>query len=131
MPANPFDYVKSINETKENLIVDELSEKSYNPYVTNRSLSYFIDTLFQANEMNRLHFLSKKTQYLFLLNTVRPKKRWVPKWHKQEQNEDVALIMEVFDYSNEKARQVLDLFTVSDMKELRTLVDPGGITKKK
>ena len=63
----PFDYVNSINFTKKNLMKntanDELAEKDYVPFLTNKSLSYFTDTLLYANEMNRYHFLDKRLQY--------------------------------------------------------------------
>lgn len=127
---NPFDYVKSINETKENLMVDELTEKSYSPFLTNRALSYFIDTVFQANEMNRLHFVGKKTQYQFLLNSVRQKKRWAGKWHKAEANNaDIDIIMTHYGYSQAKARTVLSLLTPDNLKEIHARHDPGGVVK--
>ncbi len=81
----PFDYVNSINFTKKNLMKntanDELAEKDYVPFLTNKSLSYFTDTLLYANEMNRYHFLDKRLQYEFYLNSIRKKKRFA-KWAK-------------------------------------------------
>jgi hypothetical protein len=62
---NPFEFVNSINTTKENLIVDDQSEKAYNPYLTNQSLSYFSDTVHIVNVLNRYHHLDKKLQYDF------------------------------------------------------------------
>ena len=88
----PFDYVNSINFTKKNLMKntanDELAEKDYVPFLTNKSLSYFTDTLLYANEMNRYHFLDKRLQYEFYLNSIRKKKRFA-KWAKAE---DLSLI---------------------------------------
>ena len=73
----PFDFVNSINFTKKNMMRDtandDLAEKSYVPFLTNRSLSYFTDTLLYANEMNKLHQLDNKLQYEFFLNTIRKK----------------------------------------------------------
>ena len=90
----PFDYVNSINFTKKNLMKntanDELAEKDYVPFLTNKSLSYFTDTLLYANEMNRYHFLDKRLQYEFYLNSIRKKKRFA-KWAKAEDNNDVML----------------------------------------
>ena len=65
---------------------DELSEKSYAPYLTNKSLSYFTDTLLYANEMNKYHFLDNKLQYEFFLNSIRKKKRFA-KWAKADSND--------------------------------------------
>ena len=68
---NIFDYVTSINSSKKNLIVDDQTEKGYDPFMTNHSLSYFPDTVQAANVMNQYYELDKKLQYDFLLNIVR------------------------------------------------------------
>ena len=62
----PFDFLKSINDTKENLIVDDITEKQYNAYMVNRGLSYFPDTVMIANEMNVSPYLDAKLQFDFL-----------------------------------------------------------------
>ena len=41
---NPFEYLNAINHTKQNVMVDDLAEKSYNSFMVNRGLSYFPDT---------------------------------------------------------------------------------------
>ena len=48
------DFLNSINHTKDDLFSDddEYAEKLYQGFVVNRSLSYFPDTVFHANEMN-------------------------------------------------------------------------------
>ena len=46
---NPFEYLNAINHTKQNVMVDDLTEKSYNAFMVNRSLSYFNDTALIAN----------------------------------------------------------------------------------
>ena len=42
---SPFDFVKSVTDTKENLIVDDWSEKQYNAFIVNKSLSHGQDTV--------------------------------------------------------------------------------------
>ena len=64
---NPFEYVNSINMTKKDLMVDDIAEKGYAPFMINRSLSYFNDTVLMANEMNMHHHLDNKLQYSFLI----------------------------------------------------------------
>ena len=54
---NPFEYVNAINHTKQNVMVDDMAEKAYNPFMVNRTLSYFSDTILMANEMNLNHHL--------------------------------------------------------------------------
>jgi hypothetical protein len=128
---NVFDYVTSINQTKDNLMVDEVTEKEYVPFVVNRALSYFMDTCYLANEMNRLHHLEKKAQYQFLLSSIRPRKRFSGKWHKQEANSDIEAIQQYFQYSPEKARSVLPLLSVDDLKTIKDALNPGGVKGKK
>ena len=43
--SNPFDYLNAINYTKQNIMVDDLTEKGYNSFMVNRGLSYFNDTM--------------------------------------------------------------------------------------
>ena len=69
--TNPFEYVNQILYGKKNLIVDDLTEKAYVPFLTNRSLSYHQDCVLFANEMNRRAHVDKKLQYSYLINTIR------------------------------------------------------------
>ena len=121
----PFDYLNAINTTKKDLIIDEETEKSYNAFMVNRSLSYFQDTVIFANEMNKHHQLDNKLQFSFLLQTVRKRKRF-SKWFKAEETEAVEIIKEYYGYSNEKARQVLHLFTKEEIDFLKEKVYKGG-----
>jgi len=125
---NPFEYVNAINDTKKDLMVDEVTEKAYIPFMINRSLSYFSDTVLAANEMNRNHHLDKKLQFSFLINIVRKRKRF-SKWDKPELVNDVEVVKEYYGYSNEKARQVLPLLTSDQILNLREKVTKGGRRK--
>ena len=126
---NPFDYVNSIN-TGKNLLDEsddkEVVVKDYNPFMTNRALSYHNDTLMLANAMNQFSHLDKDLQYLFFINTVRPKKRFA-KWAKPEKNDDLNIIVEYYGYSYEKAKQVLDLFSNEDLDRMRKKLEKGGV----
>ena len=122
---NPFDYVNAICDSKQNLIVDEISEKSYNPFMINRTLSYHFDTVLLANEMNQRAHLDKKLQNDFLINTVRKKKRFA-KWMKPLSSDDLEVVKEYYGYSNEKARQVLPLLNDDQMGQLRQRIFKGG-----
>ena len=52
---SPFDFVNSINYSKEDLIVDERTEKEYNPFIVNRAMGFGPDTVIAGNEMNSRH----------------------------------------------------------------------------
>ena len=121
----PFDYVNDILQSKKN-IADETFEKDYVPFLVNRALSYHSDCIMYANEMNSRHFVDKTPQYLFLLNTIRARKRSFSKWGKPENNEKIDLIREYFDYSYDKARDVLELISDDDIEKLKQLTDKGG-----
>ncbi len=105
-----------------------VDEETYNPYMVNRSLSYFGDTILAVNEMNRLHVLDKKLQYSFLINIVRKRKRF-SKWNKPELEDDIEVVKEYYGYSNEKARQALPLLSSEQRNELREKVSKGGRRK--
>jgi AAA15 family ATPase/GTPase len=125
----PFDFINSINFTKKNMMRgtenDDLAEKSYVPYITNRTLSYFTDTLLYANEMNRFaSTLDSKLQYEFLLNSIRPKKRFA-KWSKPEQDNDLEVIREFYNYSIPKARQALSCLTNEQVRAIKNTMAQG------
>ena len=72
---SPFDFANSINYTKENLMVDDWSEKQYNAFIINKSLSHGIDTVVVLDEMNGRPHLDAKLQYDFLCGFVRKTKK--------------------------------------------------------
>ena len=127
--SGPFDYVNSILQNKKNLIVDEQTEKDYVPFLTNRSLSYHRDCVLFANEVNRRHFLDKKLQYDFLLNTVRSQKRPFAKWAKSEKSDDIECIKHVYGFSDSKAREALRLLSKEQIQQLKEKTDIGGLRK--
>jgi hypothetical protein len=121
----PFDYLNSINHTKQDIMHDDIDEKQYVPFVINRSLSYFPDTVAVANEMNRYHHIDKKLQFHFLINIVRKRKRF-SKWDKPELDSDIDVVKEYYGYNNEKARQALSLLSPSQIEEIKKKVSKGG-----
>ena len=122
---NPFKFTDAINYTKQNIMIDDVTEKSYNSFLINRSLSYFPDTVLAANEMNRNHHIDNRLQFDFFINIVRKRKRF-SKWFKPEEISDLETVKEYYGYSNEKARQVLTLLSTEQINELKTKVAKGG-----
>lgn len=122
---SPFDYLNSINDSKVDLMTDQASEKAYNAFIVNRSLSYFPDTILLANEMNSKHHLGQKPQFDFLRITVRKKKRFI-KWIKPEKILDLELIKNHYNYSDQKAREVLHLFDSDQIEAIRACSFRGG-----
>jgi hypothetical protein len=126
---SPFDYVNQILQGKKQLIVDQETEKKYSSFLTNRSLSYHLDCIMYANEMNRRHFLDNKLQNDFLLNTVRSKKRPFAKWVKAEKGEDIECIKIMYGLSDTKAREAIRLLSDEQIQQLKEQTDTGGLRK--
>jgi hypothetical protein len=122
---NHFDYLNSINYSKENIMHDNLDEKAYNSFMVNRGLSYFNDTVIYANEMNRYAHIDSKLQYDFLRTLIRKRKRF-SKWTKEDKNSDIDLIKEYYGYSKEKAFQVLPLLSKEQLTFVSKKLSKGG-----
>jgi hypothetical protein len=120
------DWLKSINQTKKNLIDEDPSlEREYNPYIINRILSAELDCIMFANELNRYHFLPKKLQYDFFINTLRVKKRYSA-WLRKDVIQDLDYVKRYYDYSNEKARQALRILTKEQLAFIKLKFETGG-----
>ena len=104
---------------------DELAEKDYKPFLVNRSLSYHLDSLEDANEMNGLGHLDHLLQYDFLLNSLRPRKRFA-KWIKPEQNENLEIVMEYFGYNRVKAERAIEVLTKEQITMIKEKIIKGG-----
>jgi hypothetical protein len=126
--SNPFHYIASITHQKNDMMTDEDGEKGYSPFMTNRGLSYFQDTVLLANEMNRMSHLDNKLQYDFLRHAVRSKKRF-SKWAKKSTSDDIEIIKEYYGYTDEKAYAVVDLISDATLAEMKQRISKGGKTK--
>ena len=114
---SPFDFANSINFTKENLIVDEATEKEYNPFIVNRAMGFAADTVIPGNEMNARPHIDNKMQYDFLCGVVRKSKRY-NKWIKSEE-ENLEAVQEYFGYSFNKAKEALRILTSEDIEKIK------------
>jgi len=122
------DYLNAINLTKKNLLDtdDTTWEKKYPPFIINKCLSMHYDTLMQANEMNGYHFLPKKLQFDFFINSVRKKKRFGGKWISQTKLKDLDIIKEYYGYSNDKAKTALNILSDKQIETIKKKLDKGG-----
>jgi hypothetical protein len=120
------DWLNSINQTKKHLIdEDPLLEKEYAPYIINRCMSGHLDCVMFANEMNINHFLPKKMQYDFFINSLRPRKRYSP-WLKKDTIKDLDYVKRYYGYSNEKAKQALRILTKQQLDFIKSTFETGG-----
>ena len=125
----PFDFLNEINYGKNNLMADDEDhqvEKQYIPFIVNKGLSYSMDTVIHANEMNIRPNTPKKLQFDYLINTIRRNKRF-PKWIKLEENEQLKLIMEYYGYNVHRAKEVLPLHAIDQINQIKEKLDKGGV----
>ena len=136
---SPYDFINSINEGQsgKNLLESARADnsealdynavdKQYVPFIVNRGLSYFNDSVLFANEMNQRAFLPHKMQYDFLCAVVRKSKRY-SKWIKSEE-ENLEAIQQYFGYSFNKAKEALRILTSDDIEKikLKLISSKGG-----
>ena len=121
------DYLNAINHTKEKLLdsEDEMWEKKYAPFIVNKCVAPFQDTIMLVNEINQRHHLDKKLQFDFLLNSLRTRKRFTP-WAKASKNKNLDIIKEYYGYSNEKAKSALDILNDEQIKTIKDSLNKGG-----
>ena len=121
------DFLTAINLSKKNLMVeDSLTEKEYVPFVINRSLSYFQDTVLYANEVNLRGHLDNRLQNDYLLNSVRSNKRF-SRWLKPEKNEDIDAIREYYSCSYRKAHEIAKVLTGEQLSLIHKRLERGGL----
>jgi hypothetical protein len=121
------EIIPSILQTKKDVLDNE---KDYNPYVVNRALSYHIDCILYANQMNMNPSIPGILQYHYFLNSIRPMKRKFQPWQKQEAIKNLECVKEYFGYSNEKAKEALRILTDEQIALIKEKLDKGGVTKK-
>jgi hypothetical protein len=125
--VNLSDFLTSINSSKENLVEkDPICEKEYIPFVVNKCLSYFPDTIFYANQINIRPGLDKKMQYDYLRLSVSKRKRF-SKWFKEEKNDNIKLIQEYYGYSYRRAKEVLECLTDDNIRTIKDSLKTGGV----
>tara|TARA_B100000131_G_scaffold4055_1_gene4172 strand:- start:976 stop:1350 length:375 start_codon:yes stop_codon:yes gene_type:complete len=119
------DWLNSINFTKKNLL-DEDPTLKYPAFVVNKCLAGTLDSVLFSNEMNKSHFLDKKLQYDFYINSLRKKKRFAP-WLKKGKVDDIEAVKNYYGYNNEKAQQALRILTKEQIKYIKDKLNTGGV----
>ena len=119
---NLSEILNSINYNKEDIFQDlpDVTEKEYVPFVVNKCLSYFPDTILQANNMNMHHGIDPRMQYHYFQNSIRKRKRF-SKWNKSSTHEHLDLVKRHYGYSNQKAEEALRILSDNQLEHLKHL----------
>jgi hypothetical protein len=122
----PFDFINAITENKKDLFEDPQASKDYTPFMINKGLSFYPDTILYANEMNQRVRIPAQWQFEFLKNSIIKKKRF-SKWHKKDATtEQLKLIAKHYKYSEKRAYEILQLLTPNQIEEIRLSYETGG-----
>ena len=131
-----FQYMNAVNRTTNRDIIRTAddpadAEKNYNPYLTNKGFSMYVDTVLAANEMNLRPHISNKMQYSYYINTIRPSKDRYSKWPKKEKlSNDMKVVMEFYNVGHRKAQEFLKVLTKEQVNLIRKRLIKGGISNE-
>ena len=87
------------------------------------------DCIAQSNEMNGFHFLPKKIQFHFYINSIRKRKRFGGKWLSSTKLKNLQYVKEYYGYSNEKAKEGFNILTDKQIEEIKLSLFKGGENK--
>ena len=122
------EYLKSINNTKQNLMdsEDKMWEKKYPSFIINKCLAPTgMHECLVVNEMNFHNHLDNKLQYDFLLNSLRKQNRYAS-WMKASKTKNLEYVKEYFGYNNEKAKSALKVLSEKDIANIKERLKKGG-----
>ena len=109
----PFTVINELNSGKT-----PQERDAFDPWLTNKHYSLFLDTIYYAQQMNLNSELDKDIQLSYYINTIAPSKRW-RKWPKKHLEKDVQILKEVFGYSEIKARAALAVLSKDQIMEIK------------
>lgn len=126
-----FKFVEAVSKSKKDLIKDaeipEDMEKEYNPYITNKAFSFYVDTILHANEMNAKHWVFKDAQFRYYLGGLRPRFRKT-EWFKAKKDSDLDNIQQVFQCNRTVAKQYMKVLSKENLQVINNKVSKGGNT---
>ena len=123
------DYLNAINFSKEKLLdTDDITwEKKYPPYIINKCLSMHYDCIASGKRDKWISlFLPKKIQFHFYINSIRKRKRFGGKWLSSTKLKNLQYVKEYYGYSNEKAKEALNILTDKQIEEIKLSLFKGG-----
>ena len=133
MSSSPFDWINSIcNDTNNAVVEGKLDPKEYVPFIVNRGLSLYEDTIAYAQQMNLRPDIPAEAQYHFLHGLV-PKRRRFSKWPKLSisklDKELYDVLQDKYRYSLEKCIEISRLLS-EDQKKVLIELHTAPVMKK-
>jgi hypothetical protein len=100
-------------------------ETMYKPFLINKALSYFVDTIMYVNEVNIRPDVDNKLQNDYYLNSIRSNKRY-SKWHKRPEDNDVEAIREYYNVNYFKALEIIRVLSIEQINLIKIRIIKGG-----
>jgi hypothetical protein len=124
---NVFDFVNAISYNKTDLLTEGThSPKDYIPFIVNKAMSNFPDTVLHANEMNMHRDLGNDQQFYYLLHSIRKGKRFGGRWAKAVKSEELEAVKQYYKLNNQKALVALELLSTEEKEMIKKRVQHGG-----
>jgi len=117
---SPFDFLNAINETKRDLLAEGVPDLAYNAFMVNRGLSYFLDTVLDASEMDRMAHIPRHAAFRYLLHSVTRRRRF-SKWARAGKSIDIDAISDFYKYGRRGSAEALRILSADQVAELRRL----------
>lgn len=123
-----FDFLDALGMTKQDLLTTKEAVKAFSPWVTNVAFSQHLDSIFYANEANRIFGAPPEAIYQFYLHALPPKRRF-GKWAKKPKNSEdlVKIATELFGWSSRRANELSNLLDKQALEKLLARLDQGGV----
>jgi hypothetical protein len=125
-----WEYLDAICQTKDTSVLEDPDfDKVYDPFVINRALSAHDDSVLAAQMVNERSDMPRKAQFLFLLNTLRSRKRF-GNWLKGSKSDDAIAVAEYYGCSLRHARDLVSLHSSDQLTIIHARLEKGGTTNK-
>lgn len=116
-----FAYLKAISHTGQS--IEDMTK--YDAFMINRFLSYSYDCAIIANEMNMHSDIPKDIQFEFLKSMI-PKRKRFEKFQRKSVINNIELVKSYYNYSDDKAKEVLNFITEDELKRIKLRMKKGG-----
>lgn len=128
-----FDIIGELSYGKNDLLRSsedpEVAVKSYNAFMANKSFSFHISSIFDANIMNEMAHVDPLLQHDYYMYALRREKRF-SKWFKQEDNETLNILAAHYNCNLQRAEEIMRVLTQDQLADIvNGYGNKGGVRK--
>lgn len=120
------EVIPSILQTKQYHMQTEEDESKYSSFLVNRALSYHLDCIMHAQEMNASP-ADNKLKYDYLINSIRPMRRKFQSWTKKSKDESIDDVKLYYGFSTQKAQEALRILSDEQLTTIKNKTRVGGV----